>query len=59
MNNLRAVFSRRSGAMIFGVLLLVLCAAGASAQQALTWDQVKAKFEAANPGAAGRPEQRG
>jgi cobalt-zinc-cadmium efflux system outer membrane protein len=34
--------------MIFAVLLL-FCAAGASAQQALTWDQVKAKFEAANP----------
>ena len=49
MNNLRAVFSRRSGAMIFAVLLLLFCAAGASAQQALTWDQVKAKFEAANP----------
>ena len=49
MNNLRAVFSRRSGAMIFAVFLLLFCAAGASAQQSLTWDQVKAKFEAANP----------
>ena len=49
MNNLRAVFSRRSGAMIFAVLLLLFCAAGASAQQALTWDQVKTKFETANP----------
>jgi len=48
MNNLRAVFSRRFVRMIFAVLLL-FCAAGASAQQALTWDQVKAKFEAANP----------
>jgi cobalt-zinc-cadmium efflux system outer membrane protein len=35
--------------MIFAVLLLLLCCAGASAQQALTWDQVKTKFEAANP----------
>jgi cobalt-zinc-cadmium efflux system outer membrane protein len=35
--------------MIFAVLLLVLCSTGASAQQALTWDQVKTKFEAANP----------
>ena len=49
MNNLRAVFSRRSGAMIFAVFLLLFCAAGASAQQSLTWDQVKAKFEATNP----------
>ena len=35
--------------MIFAVFLLLFCAAGAGAQQALTWDQVKAKFEAANP----------
>jgi cobalt-zinc-cadmium efflux system outer membrane protein len=49
MNNLRAVFFRRFGAMIFAVLILLLCSAGASAQQALTWDQVKTKFEAANP----------
>jgi cobalt-zinc-cadmium efflux system outer membrane protein len=49
MNNLRAVFSRRFGRMVFAVLLLLLCTAGASAQQALTWDQVKTKFEAANP----------
>jgi cobalt-zinc-cadmium efflux system outer membrane protein len=31
------------------VLTLLFCAATASAQQGLTWDQVKAKFEAANP----------
>ena len=49
MNNLRAVFSCRFDRMIFAVLLLVLCSTGASAQQALTWDQVKTKFEAANP----------
>ena len=49
MNNLRAVFSRRFGRMIFAVLILQLCSAGASAQQALTWDQVKTKFETANP----------
>ena len=35
--------------MIFAVFLLLFCAAGASAQQSLTWDQVKAKFEATNP----------
>src|SRR5208283_2563658 len=49
MNNLRAVFSRRFGRTIIAVLILQLCLAGASAQQALTWDQVKTKFEAANP----------
>ena len=49
MNNLRAVFSCRFDRMIFAVLLLVLCSTGASAQQALTWNQVKTKFEAANP----------
>ena len=31
------------------LLVLLFCAAGANAQQALTWDQVKAKFESANP----------
>jgi cobalt-zinc-cadmium efflux system outer membrane protein len=31
------------------VLGIVVLASSASAQQALTWDQVKAKFEAANP----------
>lgn len=31
------------------VLSIVFLASNASAQQALTWDQVKAKFEAANP----------
>jgi cobalt-zinc-cadmium efflux system outer membrane protein len=35
--------------MIIAVLILQLCSAGASAQQSLTWDQVKTKFEAANP----------
>ena len=85
MNNLRAVFSHNMGQVFFWVLLLVLCAAGANAQQpvkktvvdlpnvpqpqqlaqaaipglpappaqggqsGLTWEQVKAKFEAANP----------
>src|ERR1022692_750926 len=32
-----------------GVLSLVCLVINAGAQQALTWDQVKAKFEAANP----------
>ena len=88
MNNLRAVFSRRLGAMIYAVLLVLFCSTRASAQPAqqpgqtsvadlpnqpkpqqlaqsailglpaqpvqggpsgLTWDQVKAKFEAADP----------
>jgi outer membrane protein, heavy metal efflux system len=34
---------------IFGFVLAFLIARAARAQQALTWDQVKAKFEAANP----------
>ena len=49
MNNLRADISRSIGQTIFAGLLLLLCSAGASAQQAFTWDQVKARFEAANP----------
>jgi outer membrane protein, heavy metal efflux system len=35
--------------LCFGVLGIAVLAASASAQQALTWDEVKAKFEAANP----------
>jgi cobalt-zinc-cadmium efflux system outer membrane protein len=44
-------FSTRSFVQRASVVLLTLlfCVAGAGAQQALTWDQVKAKFEAANP----------
>ena len=49
MNNLIADIRRNTGQTIFAGLLLLLCTAGASAQQALTWDQVKTKFEAANP----------
>jgi cobalt-zinc-cadmium efflux system outer membrane protein len=41
-----SVFTRSIGSCVLGIALL---AASASAQQALTWDQVKAKFEAANP----------
>ena len=37
---------RTIGGGVFGFILL---AGTARAQQALTWDQVKAKFEAANP----------
>src|ERR1035437_3306936 len=48
MNNLRAVLSPRFDLMIFAVIIL-FCFADANAQQAFTWDQVKAKFEAANP----------
>ena len=49
MNNLIADIRRNTGQTIFAGLLLLLCTAGASAQQALTWNQVKTKFEAANP----------
>jgi cobalt-zinc-cadmium efflux system outer membrane protein len=38
--------AKRVGGCVLGLILL---AGSASAQQALTWDQVKAKFEAANP----------
>ena len=50
MNNLRSFSTRRvSRSRVTAVLTLLFCAATASAQQGLTWDQVKAKFEAANP----------
>ena len=39
-------FAKQLGGGVFGFILL---AAIANAQQPLTWDQVKAKFEAANP----------
>jgi len=42
----RIVFAYRC---IIGLLFVLLCVAHANAQQALTWDQVKAKFEAVNP----------
>ena len=50
MNNVNAVRTRavgRTGATV--LLVLLFFAAGADAQQTFTWDQVKAKFEAANP----------
>src|ERR1035441_7256818 len=57
MNNWRALLIPRVGRMDCAiVLVLAFCSAGANAQQvatntrqALSWDQVKAKFEAANP----------
>jgi len=49
MTNLRAVFNRKFSWIIFAAFLLLFSSAGASAQQALTWEQVKTKFEAANP----------
>jgi cobalt-zinc-cadmium efflux system outer membrane protein len=49
MTNLRAIFSRKFVWIIFAVFFLLFCPAGASAQQALTWEQVKTKFEAVNP----------
>jgi len=44
--NSRTKFTRIMGNCILGIILLV---STASAQQALTWDQVKAKFELVNP----------
>jgi outer membrane protein, heavy metal efflux system len=50
MNNQEIFFSREISRMWAGiVLLLAFFAARADAQQALSWDQVKAKFETANP----------
>jgi outer membrane protein, heavy metal efflux system len=65
MNNSKSIFIRRAGCSLAATLFVLLCCtAGASAQQAagprsqqaaatgqqaLTWDQVRAKFEAANP----------
>ena len=43
-------------ACAFGMAFVL--AQGASAQQALTWDQVKAKFEASNPASQSRCRQR-
>src|ERR1035438_5706117 len=45
-SNLASVFVRIVGSYVLGIALL---ASAASAQPALTWDQVKAKFEAVNP----------
>jgi outer membrane protein, heavy metal efflux system len=47
MHNLR--FPIRSACAAAGVWLLLASGLPAAAQQGLTWDQVKAKFEAANP----------
>jgi outer membrane protein, heavy metal efflux system len=50
MNNLKAfptqIVGRRGSVVL---LILLFCAVGADAQQALNWEQVKTKFEAANP----------
>jgi outer membrane protein, heavy metal efflux system len=49
MNNLRVFRNQKSGQMgPTALLILLFCSASAGAQ-ALSWDQVKAKFEAANP----------
>ncbi len=45
-SKLKCVFTRSIGGCVLGTALL---ANSACAQQALTWDQVKAKFEAASP----------
>ena len=50
MNNTKSFLPQCIGQRGSAVLLtLLFCASGVQAQQALTWDQVKAKFEAANP----------
>lgn len=50
MNNARLISAHRAGRSAGATLVLILCSAATmSAQQALTWDQVKAKFEAVNP----------
>jgi outer membrane protein, heavy metal efflux system len=48
MNNLRA-YQRVGRLGRTALLVLLFFSAGAGAQQAFNWDQVKAKFEAANP----------
>jgi outer membrane protein, heavy metal efflux system len=47
MNKWKALFTRSIGGI--SLVVLLFGSTSASAQQALTWDQVKAKFEAANP----------
>jgi cobalt-zinc-cadmium efflux system outer membrane protein len=44
--NLKGVFAQRLGSFALGMAVFVT---SASAQQALTWDQVRTKFEAVNP----------
>jgi cobalt-zinc-cadmium efflux system outer membrane protein len=46
---MKQLFPSLSGRAMTAVLVLFLAPALVPAQQALTWDQVKAKFEAANP----------
>src|SRR5271157_3106813 len=45
-SKLISVFTQNIGSCVLGIAFL---ASSASAQQALTWNQVKARFEAANP----------
>ena len=47
MQILKSLSRTAAGPAVLGILLAASCPA--RAQQALTWDQVKAKFEAANP----------
>src|ERR1700722_16837108 len=49
MNSPRSFFTQPVGLTRVAVVVLLGCAATAGAKQALAWDQVKAKFEAANP----------
>ena len=46
LSKLISVFTQSIGSSVLGITFL---ASSASAQQALTWDQVKTKFEASNP----------
>src|SRR5271156_7028267 len=47
MQILKSLFRTACGPAVLGILLAASCPA--RAQQALTWDQVKARFEVANP----------
>ncbi len=47
MQILKSLFRTACGPAVLGILLAASCPAGA--QQALSWEQVKSRFEAANP----------
>jgi cobalt-zinc-cadmium efflux system outer membrane protein len=49
MNNLRGFSAPCISRLAASLLTILLCTSVTVAQQVLTWDQVKAKFEAANP----------
>jgi outer membrane protein, heavy metal efflux system len=49
MNNFKSTLTQRPGRSLLAASLLLLCSTVGVRAQALTWDQVKAKFESANP----------